>query len=240
MTSPNPSPSKNYSSELAELIWSFRLELHSKISPLLAISGILLNEDTGPLNEKQKALVEILHNNSQRAAEVIDDFAHFVRIKGGTLRLSAEPIDITACVTRVVTNFRSHIEARDQILHNHIVNQPLVQADGWAVEQVLFNLIDNAHRYTYPKGEITLTAEVLDKFVKITVTDTGIGISPQDQETIFEEFFRTPDPLVREYSRTGLGLFFAKSYVEHMKGEIGCESELGKGSSFWFTLPIAE
>jgi two-component system phosphate regulon sensor histidine kinase PhoR len=101
-------------------------------------------------------------------------------------------------------------------------------------------VLENAHLYTPAGGKITATAKAQNDFVRLTVTDTGIGIKPEDQETrLFTKFFRADDPVVQEHKGGGNNLYVAKRLVELMGGEMGAESELEKGSTFWFTLPVA-
>jgi signal transduction histidine kinase len=116
---------------------------------------------------------------------------------------------------------------------------PDVLADHTYLVRVLDCLIDNACRYTPSGRQITISAEAQDKYVRISVSDTGIGIDPQDQNRIFTRFFRATTSDVGPYEGVGLSLDLAKSFVERMGGTIGFESEPGKGSTFWFTLPIA-
>jgi DNA-binding response OmpR family regulator/anti-sigma regulatory factor (Ser/Thr protein kinase) len=108
------------------------------------------------------------------------------------------------------------------------------------VTQILTNLIDNARHYTPAGGQITVSAQVKGNFLQVDVADTGIGIAPEDQEKIFNRFYRADHPLVQEVAGTGLGLPIAKSFVQIHGGEIGVESEPGRGSTFRFTLPLAE
>jgi signal transduction histidine kinase len=101
-------------------------------------------------------------------------------------------------------------------------------------------LISNASKYTPQEGMIAITADVRAPFVRVAVADSGIGMSPDDQQKLFSQFFRSEDAHVREQQGWGLGLHVTKKLVEFFGGEIGAQSELGKGSTFWFTMPIFE
>jgi signal transduction histidine kinase len=129
-------------------------------------------------------------------------------------------------------------EARQQTLSVNVpTDLPPVRADRARLAQVLTNLLGNAYKYTPEGGAISVRAEVQDGTVLCSVTDTGIGISPRDQERLFQKFFRADDEFVRKVKGTGLGLSIAKSIIELQGGKMWVESELGQGSVFKFTMP---
>jgi histidine kinase len=107
------------------------------------------------------------------------------------------------------------------------------------VAQVLRNLIANALWHTPPQGKITVETKVIDRMVSVSVADTGEGIAPEDLSHVFDRFYRADSARTRHTGGSGLGLAIAKSLIEAMGGRIGVDSELGKGSRFWFTLPQA-
>jgi signal transduction histidine kinase len=115
---------------------------------------------------------------------------------------------------------------------------PSVYADRSRVIQVLLNLFSNAYRYTPAGGMITIAIRALDGEVQVDVADTGIGIPEQDQESIFERFYRADHPVVREQAGTGLGLPIARSLIEMHGGKLWLHSQVGVGSTFSFTLPV--
>ena len=116
---------------------------------------------------------------------------------------------------------------------------PPVYADPARLTQILINLLSNAYKYTPKGGRIRVQASHKDGYVRCVVADTGIGISAEDQEQLFTKFFRSENPDVQERQGTGLGLCIVKNLVELQGGRIGVESELGKGTTFWFTVPEA-
>ena len=117
---------------------------------------------------------------------------------------------------------------------------PPVHADPVRLAQILINLLSNAYKYTPEGGQIHVRAWLQNEYVHCAVSDTGIGISPDDQAKLFTRFFRSEDPAVREMPGTGLGLCIVKSLVELQGGEIRVETQLEEGTTFTFTVPVAE
>jgi signal transduction histidine kinase len=133
---------------------------------------------------------------------------------------------------------QSRLDEKNQSLQADIApDLPQVYAEASRLVQVLAYLLDNASRYTPAGGEIRVTARQQEAVLRLEVIDTGIGISQQDQASLFSQFFRSGDPAVHEQPGWGLALSVAKRLVVLMGGEIGVRSELGQGSAFWFTLP---
>jgi CheY-like chemotaxis protein len=162
-------------------------------------------------------------------------------IETGRIRLNLEFIHIGAISEEMATSLRGQIEEKGLDLKLDIPEGlPPIYGDRDRVTQILTNLTDNAWRYTPSGGQVTVSAQTIGNFLRVSVADTGIGIAPEDQEKIFTRFYRADHPLVQEVAGTGLGLSIAKSFVEMHGGEIWVESEPGRGSTFSFTLPLAE
>jgi len=144
-------------------------------------------------------------------------------------------------VAQVVTSMETRAEANGITLHSELPGGlPMVRADPDRVAQILNNLVGNACQYTPIGGEVVVSAHTEDGLLHVTVRDTGIGISPEDQEKVFDRFFRADSPEVQGTAGTGLGLPIVRSLVEMQGGDIWVESELGEGSAFTFTLPLEE
>jgi signal transduction histidine kinase len=171
---------------------------------------------------------------------LVSDLADISRIETGRLKIENKAVSVPEHAEEVARSLKPKLEEKKQTLELHVpADLPKVFADPNRVVQVMTNLLSNAWKYTPENGCIHLNAAAEGDRVRIEVVDNGIGIGPEDQEKLFGQFFRSDDPQVREQQGWGLGLNVTKRLVEIMGGEIGCNSEIGKGSTFWFTLPTA-
>jgi len=160
------------------------------------------------------------------------------------MELKPEPVVVATLLNEATGSVQAQVQKHE---HTLVVMPPppelRVFADGGRVRQVLLNLLSNAIKFTPDGGRITVVAAPVngadDSVVRITVTDTGIGIAPEDQPKLFKEFSQLDASASRKYEGTGLGLALSRQLVELHGGSMGVESEMGKGSTFWFTLPQA-
>jgi PAS domain S-box-containing protein len=216
---------------------------HELRTPMTSIKGyvdLLLMGSAGSLSETQQRFLQIVRANADRLRTLVDDLLDISRIESGRLQLDLRPVPLESAVEAVVASFKARVdEKRQQIeveLPDHL---PLVMADNDRLIQILMNLVSNAHKYTPEGGQIRIRARLQEEMIRVEVQDTGIGIPPEALPRIFERFYRVDDPRVQETSGAGLGLSIVRTLVELHGGQIGVESEVGKGSTFYFTLPIA-
>jgi signal transduction histidine kinase len=219
------------------------LVAHEMGTPLTSIgcyADVLLQGHAEPLGEEQERYLRVIRSNADRMQILLADLQDISRIETGHLKLNLQPTDLTDVLKNALETTRRQIEARSQKLSVKIPKDlPPVQADPTRLTQILINLISNAYKYTPTGGRIRVQASRKDGYVHCVVADTGIGISAEDQERLFTKFFRSDNPDVRERQGTGLGLCIVKRLVELQGGQINVESELGKGTTFWFTVPEA-
>ncbi|MBN1936980.1 MAG: GAF domain-containing protein [Anaerolineae bacterium] len=216
---------------------------HELRTPMTSIKGyidLLYNQMAGPLTDAQKRFLQIVKGNADRLTGLVNDLLDISRIDTGRISLSVQPTSLVAVIDSVVANLMPNARNRGQQLKSLVQGPlPFVRADPARITQILTNLIANAINYTPTGGEVTVDAEMVDGMVCVHITDNGIGISEEDQKKLFTRFFRSENELVQASSGTGLGLAIARSFVELHGGKMWFESELGKGTTFSFTLPVS-
>lgn len=217
---------------------------HELRTPLTAIKGyveLILGDETGPINALQREFLGIVLQSADRLTALIADMLDIARIESGRMEMRCDAVDYGRVLRDSVTALAHVAEAKGIALSLEAPpDLPLVRGDADRIAQVLLNLIGNGIKYTPPGGRVIVRVAAKARGFLITeVTDTGIGIAPEDQERLFEKFFRADNSLTREAGGTGLGLAITRAIVEKLHGGIWVKSEPGRGSSFLFTLPAA-
>lgn len=225
---------------------------HELKTPMTSIRGytdLLAQGTVGPINEIQSNFLNTIRSNVNRMANLVSDLADVSRIEAGRIRLEFGEVTIANVVTEVSTSVQAQLETKEHGLDLSIPDDlPPVWGDYNRLIQIMNNLVSNAIKYTPQTGHITIQAVESDnlwddhgapKVVHITIQDDGYGISIEDQEKIFQKFFRSGDQSVRDQPGTGLGLNITRHLVEMQGGKIWFESNYGKGSTFHITIPVA-
>jgi signal transduction histidine kinase len=215
---------------------------HELRIPMTSIKGytdLLRGGMVGPINEMQTNFLEVIRNNVERMSVLVSDLSDISHIETGRMKLSLSAGKLGENVKQVVQTVQPKIEEKQQTLTVDLPEDlPPVNVDPNRLAQVLTNLVSNASKYTDPEGKIDLRARLEGDFIRVEVSDSGLGISAEDQKRLFTQFFRSDDPMVREQQGWGLGLNVTQRLVELMGGQIGAQSEYRKGSLFWFTVPV--
>lgn len=217
-------------------------ELKNPIAGIRGYADTLLLGVLGPLNAGQSETLQAIRALTDVMNALLGDLADIAQIEAGYLRLEPAPIALSAALEAVLHSLRSRIQAKaQQVIIDLPSDLPLVCADELRLMQILSNLMSNASKYTPTDGQITVSARQREaQAVEITVRDTGIGMSMDDQRRVFEKFFRASDEQVRQESGTGLGLNITRYLIELHGGCIWFESELGAGTTFCFTIPTVQ
>ena len=219
---------------------------HELRTPMTSIKGyvdILLMGAAGELGEQQLSFLRVVQDNTERLNILVNDLLEVSRIDAGRISLSLQRIQIQEIVRDVITDFqiRSREEEKEITMRMDVAKSlPSILGDPERVRQIIENLISNAYAYTPTGGSVIITMVHKDGQIETEVKDTGVGIPPEEQERIFERFYRGEAPLVSTVAGTGLGLSIVQNLIELHKGTIRVESSgvPGDGSKFLFSLPL--
>jgi signal transduction histidine kinase len=224
----------------SEFLANMSHELRTPLNAVIGFSEVLLQRMFGELNAKQDEYLKDIYASGQHLLSLINDILDLSKIEAGRMELVSAPFDLASAVDNAVTLVKDRA-ARHGIALELDLDPRLGElvGDERKVKQVLLNLLSNAVKFTPEGGRISLKASRTDRAVEIAVTDTGIGIAPEDQAAIFEEFRQVGRDEARKQEGTGLGLTLAKKFVELHGGRIWVESTPGGGSTFTFTLPLS-
>ena len=224
----------------SKFLASMSHELRTPLNAIVGFSDLLADEAPGPLNVKQKRFVGHIKQGSAHLLQLINDILDLSKIEAGLLELRNENFVVEQALPEVLSVIRPLAMAKNiETESSGSTNHP-VYADRGRFKQILYNLLSNAVKFTPRGGRVGIEYAEDGNFIRISVTDTGIGIRPEDQELVFQEF-RQVDPGTDTANKgTGLGLAITKRLVEQQGGTISVKSELGKGCRFTFTLPMAD
>ncbi len=220
-------------------------ELRTPLNSIIGFTDLLLTEDLGAaLSAQQRDFLDTVARNGRQLLQLINELLDLQRIAAGRMELKPESVQLAGLLNEAASSVQAQLQKHQHAL---VVTPPpaelRVQADPGRIRQVLLNLLSNAIKFTPDGGRISVVAAPVNggsiSEVRIAVSDTGIGIAPEDQPKLFKEFSQLDASASRKYEGTGLGLALSRQLVELHGGTMGVESEMGKGSTFWFTLPEA-
>jgi signal transduction histidine kinase len=212
-------------------------ELRTPLNSILGFSEVLLSGQ--PLTDKQQRWVTNIQSGGQRLLALINDILDLAKIEAGKMEVHLEEFGVAEVADDLLNMFRpmaqkKNIEVRSQVAPN----LPPLRQDPVKFQQILSNLLSNAIKFTPEGGRVVLKAVAEESNVVLTVTDTGVGIAPEDQEMVFERFRQAANPLTRDHAGTGLGLSIVRELAKLLGGEVTLQSDLGRGSTFTVRLPI--
>jgi signal transduction histidine kinase len=218
-----------------DLLANVSHELRTPLTAILGYSELLLQGGDGPLTEDQREDVETIGRSGRRLLDLIDDLLEISRIEAGSVELRHEPVDLAALIDTCLADVRPLAGQKGLSLEIAALDLPgTFVGDENRLRAILLNLLSNAVKFTPPGGRITVSATTGQGIVRIAVTDTGIGIAPDEQDLIFDKFHRIAGP---ELPGTGLGLSIAREFARLHGGDVVLASTLGLGSRFTVVLP---
>ena len=223
----------------SEFLANMSHELRTPLNAVIGFSEVLLQRMFGDLNAKQDEYLKDIYASGQHLLSLINDILDLSKIEAGRMELAPAPFHLPSAVENAVTLVRERAGRHGIALYVDLdPGLGELVGDERKIKQVLLNLLSNAVKFTPEGGRITLSTHRREGTAEVAVTDTGIGIAPEDQAAIFEEFRQVGSDEGRKHEGTGLGLTLAKKFIELHGGRIWVESELGRGSTFTFTLPV--
>ena len=222
----------------SEFLASMSHELRTPLHTIIGFSELLTEEVEGALTPKQKRFIGHILQDSRHLLELINEILDLSKIEAGRLELQLGPFEFASCLGEVVAGIQQQAAAKNIKLENRVNFEGSVFADRLRVKEILYNLLSNAVKFTPNDGRIWVESHVRGEWLETTVGDTGMGISPAEQESIFEKFYQVGSTTKGTREGAGLGLPITRKLVELHGGKIWVESEPGQGSRFSFTLPL--
>src|SRR5262249_15288664 len=221
----------------SEFLANMSHELRTPLNAIIGFSEVLSERMFGELNEKQDEYLKDIYASGQHLLSLINDILDLSKIEAGRMELEVADFSLPAAIDNALILVRERASRREITLGRAIDDRVgLIRGDERKVKQVLLNLLSNALKFTPEGGRIDVRAAMTDSMAEISVADTGVGIAPEYQEAIFEEF-RQVGTADKKVEGTGLGLALSRKFIELHGGRIWVKSHVGQGSTFSFTLP---
>jgi PAS domain S-box len=223
----------------SEFLANMSHELRTPLNSVMGFSQILIDKTFGDLNEKQISYASNILNSGNHLLGVINDVLDISKIESGNMKYEPEKMNVQETMDEVMVLMEPMIKKKLIKFEINMEFENLeVCADKIKIKQIMYNLLSNAIKFTPQNGKVWINSRIVNDNIQISVSDTGIGIPLNEQKTIFDSFKQVDSAENRVYGGTGLGLTIVKHYVEMHSGEIEVESEVGKGSTFKFTMPL--
>jgi signal transduction histidine kinase len=222
----------------SEFLANMSHELRTPLNAIIGFSEVLTDRMFGELNEKQEEYLKDIYASGTHLLSLINDILDLSKIEAGRMDLELTDFDLPTALDNALMLVRERAGRHSLTLHKDVdggVGQ--IRADERKIRQVVLNLLSNAIKFTPEGGRIELAAVPKDGCVEVSVSDTGVGIAPDDEEKVFEEF-RQVGTADKKAEGTGLGLTLCRKFVELHGGRIWVKSQLGEGSTFTFTIPV--
>ncbi len=222
----------------SEFLANMSHELRTPLNAIIGFSEVLTERMFGELNEKQDEYLKDIYASGQHLLSLINDILDLSKIEAGRMELEPTDFDLPGAIENALILVRERAGRRGIALGRTIDERVgMIRGDERKVKQVLLNLLSNALKFTPEGGRIDVRATVNEGLVEVSVIDTGVGIAPEDQEAVFEEF-RQVGTADKKVEGTGLGLALSRKFIELHGGRIWVKSQVGTGSTFTFTLPV--
>lgn len=232
-----------------EFVASLSQELRTPMTSITGYTDLLLGESVGLIGEMQRKFLQRIKANIERMSSMLNDLIGVTAIDAGQLDIRPTTVDMGEIIEDTIIGARAQLEEKELTLELNLPEQmPPVEADADCVHQIMSNILGNATKCSPVGSTVEVSAQIYDEeagnpeetpYLKVSVRDSGGGIAPEDQERVFDRFYRADSPLINGLGETGVGLAIVKSLVEAHGGRVWVESEIGDGSTFSFLLPVS-
>lgn len=213
-------------------------ELRTPLNSVIGFSDLLLSETFSPLNQEQKKFAENIFNSGKHLLEIINDVLDISRLELGNIELCYEVVDVLEVIEEIKRVLSPLSSEKNIRMESHVDKElKTIIADRVKFKQILYNLLNNAIKFSSEGGKVSIRATLLEDWVEISVKDEGIGIKEIDYERVFEPFVQIEESISRKYGGVGLGLALVKRFVKLHGGEVWVTAKYGKGSTFTFKIP---
>ena len=225
----------------SEFLANMSHELRTPLNAVIGFSEVMQQGMVGELNDKQREYTDYIHTSGSHLLSLINDILDLSKVEAGRMELALASFSVPMAIDNALTLVRERA-TRHGLTLEHALDPAVaeIHADERKFKQVMLNLLSNAVKFTPEGGKITVAVHPVDGMVEVSVTDSGIGIAPQDCEAVFEEFRQVGTHAEGKAQGTGLGLALTRKFIELHGGRIWLRSTLGLGSTFFFTLPITQ
>ncbi|MCL5961780.1 MAG: ATP-binding protein [Chloroflexi bacterium] len=223
----------------SEFISTVSHELRTPLASIKGYSTTLLRKDTAWDEATREEFLEIIDEESDKLRELIDNLLEASKVEAGVLNIFKQPILLNRIAQKAVAERQARAK-KHEFVAEFPPKFPILEADPRRVEQILHNLLENAVKYSPDGGKVVVRGEIHGRSALIGVSDQGVGIPPEQLDRVFDRFYRVENPLTRRAGGSGLGLSIARALVEAHGGGIWAQSAPGKGSTFYFTLPLSD
>ncbi len=212
-------------------------QLRTPATAIKTYTSMILDGYAGELSEKQLEFIRLAHDSNERQLRIVNDLLSVANLESNSLVMKRRTINLTGLIKDMAETFKGIINNRKQTLKLDLDEDVIITVDSSYLRMVLENLISNASKYTEEGGKITVKLKEVGKTVKLSVSDTGIGIAPEDYDKLFKKFSRLENPSTGHVSGSGIGLYLAKQIIDMHDGTIEVQPVDPKGTCFLVTLP---
>ncbi|WP_407355822.1 PAS domain-containing sensor histidine kinase [Methanolobus sp. WCC5] len=225
----------------SKFLASMSHELRTPLTSVIGFSEALIRGDAGKINDEQRHYLTYIEKSGMHLLKLINELLDISKIESGKMELNLEEVSLNNVFSEVENMVYPMASCKNiKLQFNTFSHDTVLQADSNKLKQILLNLLSNAIKFTPEHGSVNVDSMLIDGSIRISVSDTGIGIPYEQQQKVFEPFTQVNSPLSRDNNGTGLGLALVKSFVELHNGDIDLESEPGRGSKFTFSIPLED